>query len=72
MRKKDLRSEFQVKNIGDHPLYSDFEVYNPETEKTYKVSIWDKVSSCDFCSCPDFTVNTLGTCKHAAINSLSA
>jgi len=56
--------KFKIQNIGDHPFYSDFEVFNPETEKTYKVSIRDNVSSYNYCSCPDFKVNTLGTCKH--------
>jgi len=55
---------FKFNNLGDHPLYSDFEVFNPETDKTYKVSIRDNISSFNYCSCPDFAVNTLGTCKH--------
>ncbi|MDF1573481.1 MAG: DEAD/DEAH box helicase [Bacteroidales bacterium] len=56
--------KFTVNNIGDQPLYSDYEVYNPETKKTYKVSIRDNINSFNYCSCPDFRVNTLGTCKH--------
>ena len=56
--------QFKFKNIGDHPVYSDFEVFNPETGNTYKVSIRDNQSSYNFCSCPDFTINGLGTCKH--------
>ena len=56
--------KFKIQNIGDHPLYSDFEVSNPETGMTYKVSIRDNLSSYNYCSCPDFKVNTLGTCKH--------
>ena len=56
--------KFKIQNTGDHPFYSDFEVFNPETGKTYKVSIRDNVSSYNYCSCPDFKVNTLGTCKH--------
>jgi SNF2 family DNA or RNA helicase len=55
---------FRVKNLGSHPVYSDFEVFNPETDRTYKVSIRDNISSFNYCSCPDFKVNTLGTCKH--------
>lgn len=55
---------FRIKNLGDHQVYSDFEVYNPETDKTYKVSIRDNTNSYNYCSCPDFRVNTLGTCKH--------
>ncbi|MBS3775869.1 MAG: DEAD/DEAH box helicase [Bacteroidales bacterium] len=56
--------DFDIKNIGNHPVFSDFEVYNPKSEKTYKVSIRDNVQSHNFCSCPDFKVNGLGTCKH--------
>ena len=56
--------KFKIQNTGDHPFYSDFEVFNPETGKTYKVSIRDNVSSYNYCSCPDFKINTLGTCKH--------
>ena len=59
-----LKQQFRVKNLGTHPVYSDFEVFNPESEKTYKVSIRDNTSSFHFCSCPDFKINTLGTCKH--------
>lgn len=56
--------KFNVTNIGNHAVYSDFEVYNPLSKKTYKVSLRDNVSSSNFCSCPDFKVNGLGTCKH--------
>jgi len=55
---------FRITNLGEHPVYSDFEVFNPETDKTYKVSIRDNISSFNYCSCPDFKINTLGTCKH--------
>lgn len=56
--------KFKFKNTGDQPVYSDFEVFNPKTEKRYKVSIRDNVKSYNFCSCPDFKINGLGTCKH--------
>jgi SNF2 family DNA or RNA helicase len=55
---------FKIKNIGGHPVYSDFEVFNPKSGNTYKVSIRDNIKSYNYCSCPDFTINTLGTCKH--------
>jgi len=55
---------FKIKNIGNHPYFSDFEVFNPESGKTYKVSIRDNIRSFHFCNCPDFTINNLGTCKH--------
>ncbi len=56
--------DFEIKNTGEHPVFSDFEVYNPQSDKTYKVSIRDNENSYNFCSCPDFRVNGLGTCKH--------
>ncbi len=59
-----LKQDFRVKNIGNHPVYSDFEVFNLETNRSYKVSIRDNISSYNYCSCPDFKINTLGTCKH--------
>ena len=55
---------FKFKNTGDHLVYSDFEVFNPETQNRYKVSIRDNVKSYNYCSCPDFKINGLGTCKH--------
>lgn len=59
-----LQQKFKVTNQGTHPVYSDFEVFNPESDKAYKVSIRDNVSSFNYCSCPDFKINALGTCKH--------
>ena len=65
LRKQYAREQnFKFTNIGDHLVYSDFEVYNPKSDKTYKVSIRDGIESFNFCSCPDFKVNALGTCKH--------
>lgn len=58
------RQNFKFKNTGDHPVFSDFEVANPETKKTYKVAIRSENPGLNFCSCPDFLTNTLGTCKH--------
>lgn len=59
-----LKQNFKIKNLGNQPVYSDFEVFNPETKKSYKVSIRDNINSYHYCSCPDFRINTLGTCKH--------
>ena len=55
---------FKIKNTGNHPFFSDFEVFNPESQNTYKVAIRDNIKSFHFCNCPDFTINNLGTCKH--------
>jgi len=59
-----IDQHFKIKNIGSHPFFSDFKVLNPESGNTYKVSIRDNIKSFHFCTCPDFTINNLGTCKH--------
>ncbi len=63
-RQYAVDQHFKIKNIGDHPFFSDFEVFSPESGNTYKVSIRDNINSFHFCTCPDFTINSLGTCKH--------
>ena len=40
LRKQFGREQkFLLKNAGDHPVFSDFEVTNPESKNTYRVSI---------------------------------
>ena len=55
---------FIVKNIGGARVFSEFSVTNPETKRAYRVAIRGEGLGENFCSCPDFAVNTLGTCKH--------
>ncbi|HIQ20778.1 MAG TPA: hypothetical protein EYH34_06045, partial [Planctomycetes bacterium] len=55
---------FKMKNIGQEPIFSEFQVTNPQTERTYRVAIRGAGLGENYCSCPDFAVNTLGTCKH--------
>ena len=55
---------FLLKNTGGHPIFSEFEVTNPESQNIYRVAIRGSEPGNNFCSCPDFATNTLGTCKH--------
>lgn len=55
---------FKIANLGEHPIFSDFAVTNPESGGTYRVLIRGNDPGENHCSCPDFAVNTLGTCKH--------
>jgi hypothetical protein len=55
---------FKLRNLGDQPVFSDFQVTNPQSKSTYRVAIRGAGLGDNFCSCPDFTTNTLGTCKH--------
>ncbi len=65
-----LRKQFAEKqnlgvtNVGDEPIFSEFRVVNPQTDGHYRVAIRGQGLGDNYCSCPDFSVNTLGTCKH--------
>jgi len=56
--------QFRWKNIGGGTVFSDYEVINPQSGRTYRICIHGGNAGDNFCTCPDFTVNTLGTCKH--------
>ncbi len=55
---------FRLKNVGKEAMFSEFDVTNPATKKTYRVAIRGSRLGENYCACPDFAVNTLGTCKH--------
>jgi superfamily II DNA or RNA helicase len=55
---------FKIVNVGDHPFFSEFEVTNPQSKNSYRVAIRGRLPGDNFCSCPDFATNALGTCKH--------
>lgn len=56
--------KFKLKNIGKEQLFSEFEVTNPQSGRSYRVAIRGMGLGENYCSCPDYAVNTLGTCKH--------
>ncbi len=56
--------DYKLINKGEHPLFSMFEVTNPKTQNTYSIHIRGARPGDNFCTCPDFATNTLGTCKH--------
>lgn len=56
--------DFSLKNLGAEPVFSEFAVTNPKSRRTYRVAIRGTAPGTNYCSCPDFSVNTLGTCKH--------
>src|SRR5262249_10533305 len=45
-------------------IFSEFEVTNPQSKSSYRVHIRGPLPGDNYCSCPDFATNTLGTCKH--------
>lgn len=63
-RQYGRQQNFRLRNPGTDPVFSEFEVTNPATQRTYRVAIRSNRLGENYCSCPDFAVNTLGTCKH--------
>jgi len=55
---------FTLTNHGTEPVFSEFQVTNPRSGSTYRVAIRGPRSGDNYCSCPDFATNSLGTCKH--------
>ena len=55
---------FGLKNLGGEPVFSEFRVSNPASGTHYRVAIRGQAPGQNYCSCPDFATNNLGTCKH--------
>lgn len=55
---------FGLENIGAEPLFSEFRVSNPQSQSSYRVAIRGMFPGDNFCACPDYATNELGTCKH--------
>ena len=56
--------KFGLKNLGSEPFFSDFRVDNPASGTHYRVAIRGRAPGQNFCTCPDYATNHLGTCKH--------
>jgi len=63
-RQYGREQDFLLENIGSEAVFSDFRVTNPASGRTYRVAIRGAEPGVNFCSCPDFRTNALGTCKH--------
>ncbi len=55
---------FRLENLGVEPFFSEFRVSNPASKSSYRVVIRGRGPGGNFCSCPDYATNELGTCKH--------
>ena len=55
---------FGLENLGSESFFSDFRVTNPQSKSTYRVAIRGAQPGDNFCACPDYATNELGTCKH--------
>src|SRR5436190_22942890 len=48
---------FQLKNVGDQPIFSEFRVHNPKTKSTYQVLVRGRTPGDNHCTCGDFATN---------------
>lgn len=55
---------FTIQKLSDGLVFGDYKVDSSKTLNTYKVALRSADNSLNFCSCPDFKTNQLGTCKH--------
>jgi hypothetical protein len=55
---------FGLDKLSGDEFFSDFRVSNPTSKTSYRVAIRGAEPGGNFCSCPDFATNELGTCKH--------
>src|SRR3972149_8407927 len=55
------KQDFVLNNTGEHPIFSDFSLTNPQSGKTYRIAIRGEAPGVNYCSCPDYSVNNLGT-----------
>lgn len=63
---RQLRAKIAVAQILERPatgLYGDYRVKSA-SKKVYRVALRGPSLFENYCSCPDFAINTLGTCKH--------
>jgi len=65
IRRQRARDEkFQIENVGKKRVFSEYRVSNPQSGGQYTVTVRGFDVGENFCTCPDFKSNTLGTCKH--------
>jgi superfamily II DNA or RNA helicase len=55
---------FSLENLGREPIFSEFAVWNPQSGGRYRVIVRGNGLGENYCACPDFATNDLGTCKH--------
>jgi len=58
------QQSFEWHKLGSEPWFTDYEVHNPQSGGRYRVTIRGADAGLNRCTCPDFTTNELGTCKH--------
>ncbi len=56
--------DFVLEKLGQERFFSEYLVLNPQSGGRYRIRIGGLAPGENVCSCPDFSTNDLGTCKH--------
>jgi len=63
-RQSRARKEaFKIEPQG-RGMFGDYQVFSPASKRSYRVALRGVGLFDNYCACPDYAVNTLGTCKH--------
>jgi hypothetical protein len=67
LAEREERAKSEKMSVRSHDaksLWTDYTVTSELSGKSYRVALRGPERGDSFCSCPDFRINTLGTCKH--------
>ena len=63
-QERAIKEKMVIKSADSKQLWIDYAVTSLESGKSYRVALRSLEHGESYCSCPDFRVNHLGTCKH--------
>ncbi len=67
LAERSQRAQVEKMNVTSADLstpWADYAVTSALSGKTYRVALRGTARGDSYCSCPDYRINTLGTCKH--------
>jgi hypothetical protein len=63
-RERAETERMKIRSQDETRPWTDYAVTNLASGKTYRVALRGEQRGISYCACPDFKINTLGTCKH--------
>jgi SNF2 family DNA or RNA helicase len=70
-RLRARKETFRIEPQG-RAVFGDYQVFSPSSKRLYRVALRGVGLFDNYCACPDYAVNTLGTCKHIEAVLLNA
>src|SRR3989344_2356743 len=63
-KERALKEKFKIKKTGKERVFADYAVKSLGSGRAYRVAVRGFNAGDNYCSCPDYASNTIGTCKH--------